>query len=105
MRALVIGAAVSGRAALRLLEADGYEVLVYDADPAAVADLGAGRQVHGGSWDPALLAGADLVVSSLRVGLHHLTLAAVDSQGHSAQHTIAFTVLEPPHLYLPVLQR
>ncbi len=64
MKALLIGAAVSGRAALGLLEADGFEVLVYDADPAAVADLGAGRQVHGGSWDPALLAGADLVVTS-----------------------------------------
>ncbi|HSQ36852.1 MAG TPA: UDP-N-acetylmuramoyl-L-alanine--D-glutamate ligase [Acidimicrobiia bacterium] len=64
MRALVIGAAVSGRAALRLLEADGYEVVVYDADPAALADLGAGRRVHGGSWDPALLAGMDLVVTS-----------------------------------------
>jgi hypothetical protein len=55
--------------------------------------------------DGPLGAGAELVVSSLTVGLHHITLSAVDSQGHSAQHTIAFTVLEPPHLYLPVLQR
>ena len=45
MKALLIGAAVSGRAALGLLEADGFEVVVYDADPAAVADLGAERQV------------------------------------------------------------
>ena len=64
MKALLIGAAVSGRAALHLLEADGYEVVVYDADPAAVADLGAGRRVQGGSWDPTLLAGVDLVVTS-----------------------------------------
>ena len=70
MRALLIGAAVSGRAALRLLEGDGYEVVVYDADPAAVADLAAGRPVRGGEWDRALLAGVDLVVTSPGVPPH-----------------------------------
>ena len=42
MRVLLVGAAVSGRAALRLLEREGHEVVVYDADPAAVAGPGGG---------------------------------------------------------------
>jgi UDP-N-acetylmuramoylalanine--D-glutamate ligase len=70
MKALLIGAAVSGRAALRLLESDGYEVVVFDADPAAVADLGVERRVRGGDWDPALLSGVDLVVASPGVPPH-----------------------------------
>jgi UDP-N-acetylmuramoylalanine--D-glutamate ligase len=75
MRTLLIGAAVSGRAALRLLEGDGHEVVVYDADPAAVADLADGRRVHGGSWNPTLLAGVDLVVASPGVPPHAPPLA------------------------------
>lgn len=70
MKVLLIGAAVSGRAALRLLEGDGHEVVVYDADPAAVADLSVERRVSGGDWDPALLAGVDLVVASPGVPPH-----------------------------------
>jgi len=70
MRALVLGAAVSGRAALRLLEGDGFETLVYDADPAAVEGLAGTRRVHGGEWDAGLLAGVDLVVASPGVPQH-----------------------------------
>jgi len=55
---------VSGRAALRLLEAQGDIVVVYDADPAALEGLAEGRRVLGGPWDPGLLAGIDLVVAS-----------------------------------------
>jgi len=75
VKALLIGAAVSGRAALRLLEEDGYEVTVYDADPAAVADLGEDRRVHGGPWDRGLLAGVELVVTSPGVPPHAPPLA------------------------------
>ena len=75
MKALLIGAAVSGRAALRLLEEDGYEVTVYDADPAAVADLREDRRVYGGPWDPGLLAGVELVVTSPGVPPHTPPLA------------------------------
>jgi len=64
MKVLVVGAAVSGRAALRLLEEQGDEVVVYDADPSALAGLGEGRRVHGGRWDPGLLDGVELVVTS-----------------------------------------
>lgn len=79
MRALVIGAAVSGRAALRLLEAEGHDVVVYDADPQAVAGLAAGRRVQGGEWDRSLLSGIDLVVASPGVPPHAPPLA--DSLG------------------------
>lgn len=75
MRVLLIGAAVSGRAALHLLESDGWEVLVYDADPAAVADLSGDRRVYGGGWTPGLLAGIDLVVTSPGVPPHAPPLA------------------------------
>ena len=41
MTALVIGAAVSGRAAARLLHADGEKVVVYDRDQAALGGVDA----------------------------------------------------------------
>ena len=100
MKALLIGAAVSGRAALGLLEADGFEVVVYDADPAAVADLGAGRQVHGGSWDRALLAGADLVVTSPGVPPDSAPLAAALSSGVPVWGELE---LASRHLSVPLL--
>lgn len=75
MKVLLIGAGVSGRAALRLLEAAGHDVVLYDADPAAVADLGEERRVHGGDWDRGLLAGLDLVVTSPGVPPHAPPLA------------------------------
>jgi len=69
MTALVLGAAVSGRAASALLRATGEEVVLYDADPAALEDADADR-IHGGAWDAALLAGVDLVVTSPGVPEH-----------------------------------
>ena len=48
MRVLLIGAAVSGRAALGLLEGEGHEVVLYDADPAALQGLGEGRRAAAG---------------------------------------------------------
>jgi UDP-N-acetylmuramoylalanine--D-glutamate ligase len=67
---LVLGAAVSGRAALRLLESEGHRVVVHDTDPSAVADLAEGRQAVGGAWDPALLDGIELVVPSPGIPEH-----------------------------------
>jgi UDP-N-acetylmuramoylalanine--D-glutamate ligase len=81
MKVLVVGAAVSGRAALRLLEAGGHSVAVYDADPAAVQGLGEGRRFHGGPWDPAWLAGVDLVVTSPGVPEHSAPLQAALGAG------------------------
>jgi len=69
MTALVIGAAVSGRAAAALLRTSGETVVVYDADPAAVRGVAADR-VHGGAWDRSLLHDVDLVVTSPGVPEH-----------------------------------
>ena len=70
MRVLVLGAAVSGRAALRLLEREGHQVVVHDVDADAVTDLADGRTAVGGAWDPALLEGVDLVVPSPGIPEH-----------------------------------
>ena len=65
MRALVLGAAVSGRAAARLAIRSGRRVTVWDADPAAAASLTSeGIPAVGGSWSADLLEGVDLVVVS-----------------------------------------
>ncbi len=70
MRALVIGAAVSGTAAMRLLTARGHRVTVYDADPDAAAALVGSVAAHGGTWEPRLLDGIDVVVVSPGVPEH-----------------------------------
>ena len=69
MTALVIGAAISGRAAARLLRSRGEKVIVYDSDPAAIAGVDADA-THGGAWDRSLLDGVDLVVPSPGVPEH-----------------------------------
>jgi UDP-N-acetylmuramoylalanine--D-glutamate ligase len=69
MTALVVGAAVSGRAAAALLRADGEKVVVYDLDPAALDGVDA-DETHGGAWDRRLLDGVDIVVVSPGVPEH-----------------------------------
>lgn len=65
MRALVLGAAVSGRAACALLEREGAEYAVYDERPAALSPLEAeGKETLSGEWRPEWLTGVDLVVAS-----------------------------------------
>lgn len=60
-RLLVLGAGISGLAAARLALAEGITVTVYDRQPMlAAGDVG----VATGPWDPTLLEGADLVVTS-----------------------------------------
>lgn len=97
MRVLVLGAAVSGRAAIRLLEASGHEVVVHDADPAAVADLDPGR-ARGGEWDPDLLNGVELVVSSPGVPEHAPPLRDARAGGVPvwSELELAFRHLEAP---------
>lgn len=70
MRILVLGAAVSGTAAARLGRRLGYSVTVYDQRPEAGAGLVAeGIGTVTGRWDPDILTGIDLVVSSPGVPL------------------------------------
>jgi UDP-N-acetylmuramoylalanine--D-glutamate ligase len=62
---LVLGAAVSGRAAAALARRTGHHVAVYDAEAAAVAPLRDERYtVHSGAWDAGHLRRVDLVVTS-----------------------------------------
>lgn len=62
-RVLVLGAAVSGMAAVRLAASKGMTVTVYDEAVAdIVADLDYGSAF--GEWDPLLLEGIDLVIAS-----------------------------------------
>lgn len=63
MRALVIGLAVSGRAAVGLLREQGHHVTAYDARPEALEGVDA-DEAHSGPWSPGLLTGVDLVVPS-----------------------------------------
>jgi len=67
---LVLGAAVSGRAAAALGRRLGHAVTVYDRDPEAVAALDGGVPTRFGPWDPALLGGVDLVVTSPGIPEH-----------------------------------
>jgi UDP-N-acetylmuramoylalanine--D-glutamate ligase len=62
---LVLGAAVSGRAAASLARRLGHEVAVYDADAACAAPLlDEGFVVHSGAWTAHHVAGAALVIAS-----------------------------------------
>jgi UDP-N-acetylmuramoylalanine--D-glutamate ligase len=65
MRTLVLGGAVSGSAAARLAERIGYRVTVYDASfSVAQSVLTEGFSTVWGPWDPSLLTGMELVVTS-----------------------------------------
>ncbi len=64
MRVLVLGAAVSGRAAAGLAQRLGYDVAVYDRRADSVVELGDGHDVHVGDWRTEMLAGVDYVVTS-----------------------------------------
>lgn len=65
MRALVLGAAVSGLGASKLLTRLGIGHAVYDRDPAALeTPAWSGAEAFSGEWKTSALAGVDLVVAS-----------------------------------------
>ena len=64
MRVLVLGAAVSGRAAAGLAQRLGHDVSVYDRRADSLVELGDGYDVHVGDWRPEMLAGVEYVVTS-----------------------------------------
>jgi len=67
---LVLGGAVSGVAAARLGLRLGYDVAVYDLDPAVIDQLDVDVRTHAGAWQSEWLNGADLVVSSPGIPPH-----------------------------------
>ncbi len=70
MNVLVLGAAVSGRAAASLALRLGHEVTVYDRAAEALAALDLDVTSRGGEWDGDVLRGADLVVTSPGIPEH-----------------------------------
>ena len=77
-RTLVIGGAVSGRAAAALARRLGHRVTVYDANPVTAAEvLAEGIPAVGGAWSSDLLQGVDLVVVS--PGIPERALPVVES--------------------------
>ena len=70
-RALVVGAAESGKPAVRLLARLDVEAEIYDRRPAAVSELrDEGFATHSGVWTPRHLREVDLVVTSPGVPEH-----------------------------------
>lgn len=65
MKTLVLGGAVSGRAAALLARRLDHAVTVFDGDPAVLTALREDRlSVTTGTWTPSLLSGVDLVITS-----------------------------------------
>jgi UDP-N-acetylmuramoylalanine--D-glutamate ligase len=65
MRVLILGAAVSGRAAARLARRLGHEVTIYDRNHDALIGIDdAAVAIRSGEWNNDLLADVDLVISS-----------------------------------------
>ncbi|MEA2001107.1 MAG: UDP-N-acetylmuramoyl-L-alanine--D-glutamate ligase [Actinomycetota bacterium] len=81
MKMLVLGAAVSGRAAARLGRTLGNDVSIYDERLNAVSTLGAEFEVHAGEWRSETLDEVELVVTSPGFPEHQGALPDVLSAG------------------------
>ncbi len=79
-RALVLGLARSGRAAVAALHSQGVEVVAHDASEAIDGDA-LDAEVHLGAWDDALLDGVGLVVKSPGVPEDAPPVAAARARG------------------------
>lgn len=101
MRVLVIGAAVSGRAAASLAASLGDDVIVYDRAPEAVGGLEqAGFTVASGDWRGSLLDGVDLVVTSPGVPEHAAPIRDAIAAGTTLWSELEFGTR---HLQVPYL--
>lgn len=93
MRALVLGAAVSGRAAAALLEREGAQYAVYDERPGALLPLAEeGTETLSGEWRPEWLAGVDLVVASPGFAPHSAPLRSAARAGTEAVSELELAV-------------
>ena len=98
---LVLGAAISGAAAARLAKRKGHAVTVYDQRPGAGSSLlGDGVGVVTGRWDPDLLSGIDLVVTSPGVPLRAAPITDAREAGVPVWSEIEFAWR---HLDIPVI--
>ncbi len=70
MKVLVVGAGVSGRAAVRLGLRLGHEMVVYDRDASAVKSVAGSVRAVFGDWDRDLTTGMDLAVVSPGIPPH-----------------------------------
>lgn len=70
MKVLVLGAAVSGKAAARLALHLGHQVTVYDRDPETAREAPGAATIVTGPWDHGLLDAVDLVVTSPGIPEH-----------------------------------
>lgn len=101
MMMLILGAAVTGRSLVGLARRSGYDIVLYDRDPAAVAafDPGPDLRIVSGDWDPALLEGVDVVVASPGFPEHAGAIPDVIRSGVPLWSEIEFaaTHLEVPY--------
>jgi UDP-N-acetylmuramoylalanine--D-glutamate ligase len=86
MRMLVLGAGISGRGAISLASRLGYDVAVYDRDPAALTDL-ADITTHSGGWQVEWLETVEVVVAS-PFAARHLTAPIVAVTGTNGKTTV-----------------
>ena len=76
MKVLILGAAVSGKAAMRLASRLGDEVFLYDADPETLVGVDAGATASG-PFEATLLDGVDVVVASPGISEHSHAIQTV----------------------------
>lgn len=100
MRVLVLGAGLSGLSASRLLTRLGTEHALYDRRAAALEQAPPGTETAGGEWDPSLLAGVSLVVTSPGFKPHLPPLADVRAAGIPIWSEVELAIR---HLACPVI--
>jgi UDP-N-acetylmuramoylalanine--D-glutamate ligase len=99
MRMLVLGAGISGRGAISLASRLGYEVAVYDRDPAALADL-VDVTTHAGDWQAGWLQRVDVVVASPGIPEHAEPIASALETGIPIWGELEFAAR---HLTAPIV--
>lgn len=101
MNVLVLGAAVSGKAAAMLAQRNGSLVSLYDRSAAAVAPLrDRGFALHSGVWNRRLLRGIDLVVASPGIPEHATPIVDALASGAPVWSELEFGTreLEVPYV-------
>lgn len=98
----MLGGAVSGRSAARLALARGNDVAVYDRSEEAVGSLPDVVEPMSGAWEPYLLRGVDLVVTSPGFPEHVGPIPDVMSSGIPIVSEMEYAAREIPARYAAV---